>query len=315
MGINEFMRVRRPYVVLVESDEEHSLIESGYLSESGCDVARVGGAAEALRSIEERPPALVVAEVLLRGMSGFELCARLRGDGATRDIPIMLLSSLFVERTTPPSVVLGETVINAKADTVLARPVLKGEFVDHALALLGDEDADARLADSRRSRVLVIDDDPGTLRLLQRVLAKKSSYIVLSAASGNEGLEVFRREEPDVVVLDVRLPDISGLDVCGIMKEERAVTSVVLITAFGSELIAVEAMRKNADDYLSKPLNLAETIAVVDENLRKSLICGERERLLRQLTWMNKDIFARYELLQKTQDELMALKKAGRQAA
>ena len=309
------MRGQKPRAILVEGDRGYLRLVGEYLSECGCEVQKFTNGAEALVAIEKRRPDVVVAAVCLPGMSGLELATGMRGSRVTHDIPIILISSLFAEKTSPPSLVLAEEVVEVQADAFLTKPILKREFTDHVRALLGDQEAAARLRDSRRDSILVIDDDPGTLRLLQRALAKVDNYKVLSAVSGNQGLEIFRKEEPDLVLLDVRLPDVSGLDVCGIMKQERAAASVILTTAFGSELIAVEAMRRNADDYLSKPLNLAETMAVVNENLQKSSLRQERDQLLRQLQWMNKALLSQYQQLLKAQEEVALCGKKRRKVA
>lgn len=298
------MTGKKPRAILVECDETHSRLVAEYLEECGCQVDRFRNAAEALASILKRRPDIVIAAVLLPGMSGLELTLRLRNNPASENVPIILVSYLFAEEASPPRVVLAEEVLEVKADVFLTKPILKRDFIDRVLALLGDQDAAERMRKGRRDSVLIVDDDPGTLRLLERSLARVDRYRVLSAASGNEGLEMFRREEPDVVLLDVRLPDVSGLEVCGIMKQECPAASVILITAFGSELIAVEAMRRNADDYLSKPLNLPETAAIVAENFQKSSLRREKDQLVRRLQWMNKALLGQYQQLLKAEEEV-----------
>ena len=115
------------------------------------------------------------------------------------------------------------------------------------------------------SRLLLIDDDP-TLILdqLEHVLAPQGVKIV-TAASGAEGLRQFEAVHPDVVLLDLRLPDHSGLDVYRQIHQLDARTPVVFITATTATETAIEAVRQGAFDYLFKPIDLEQLTRVVGQ--------------------------------------------------
>lgn len=107
------------------------------------------------------------------------------------------------------------------------------------------------------AKLLVIDDEPSVRHVFSRVF-EKSGVELLTAASGGEGLELLSRHEPDAVILDVMLPDRSGIDV---LKDIQAVDStipVVFITGSGTSETAIEATRLGAFDYLVKPLDFRE---------------------------------------------------------
>ena len=102
--------------------------------------------------------------------------------------------------------------------------------------------------------VLLIDDDD-SLRLVTLHNLETGGFAVLGAASGEEGLALFRKKHPDVVITDVRLGDMDGIDLLGRIKEESPDTPVIVITAFGSIDMAVEAMRRGAFNFLAKPFD------------------------------------------------------------
>ena len=103
-------------------------------------------------------------------------------------------------------------------------------------------------------KLLVVDDDPLTLDCF-RLLFPRGKATIITAASASEGLALFIAESPDVVVLDVRLPDLSGLEAFRQFHEVDARVPVILMTGYGTAETAIEAMRMGAHDYVIKPLD------------------------------------------------------------
>jgi two-component system, OmpR family, KDP operon response regulator KdpE len=116
------------------------------------------------------------------------------------------------------------------------------------------------------ARVLVIDDEPQITRLV-RIILGGYGYDVAAAATGEKGFAEFSHRLPDVVLLDLMLPDISGLEVCRLIRERSSVPIVVL-SARGEEAVKVEAFDLGADDYLTKPFGSGELLARIRVALR-----------------------------------------------
>lgn len=116
----------------------------------------------------------------------------------------------------------------------------------------------------RVSRILVVDDDESVLRLLTRLLTGQG-YQVESATNGMTALEAVRRRTPDVVLLDVMLPDINGFEVCRQVKQDPTtrLLPVVLITGMSDRAKRVEGATAGADDFLTKPFEQTELFARV----------------------------------------------------
>jgi two-component system nitrogen regulation response regulator GlnG len=113
------------------------------------------------------------------------------------------------------------------------------------------------------SSLLVVDDEPAILHAFRRAFSRPG-VTVLTAASGKEGLDLAEQSRPDVIVLDINLPDISGLDVFRQIHDSDARTPVIFITGHGTTDTAIEAMKHGAFDYLFKPLELSQLEQVVE---------------------------------------------------
>jgi two-component system KDP operon response regulator KdpE len=116
------------------------------------------------------------------------------------------------------------------------------------------------------ARILVVDDEQQVLRLLRTSLTERG-YDVTTASTGEDALTAVARRMPDVIVLDLVMPGISGLDVCREIRKDSAVPIIVL-SARGDERDKVAALDEGADDYLTKPFGMAELLARIRVALR-----------------------------------------------
>jgi DNA-binding response OmpR family regulator len=123
------------------------------------------------------------------------------------------------------------------------------------------------------SKVLVVEDDPTLLETLEYNLTRQG-YMVSTAVDGPGALQVARREQPDLILLDIMLPGIDGFEVCRILRQEMVVP-ILMLTARDEEVDKVVGLEVGADDYLTKPFSMRELLARVKALLR-------RERLIRQ---------------------------------
>jgi two-component system KDP operon response regulator KdpE len=119
---------------------------------------------------------------------------------------------------------------------------------------------------SNAPHVLVIDDEPQILRALKTILTEKG-YRVTTASRGEEGLALAATAAPDVIVLDIGLPDISGFDVCSRIREWTQIPIIVL-SVHESEDDKVAILDRGADDYLTKPFGIEELLARIRVALR-----------------------------------------------
>jgi two-component system, OmpR family, alkaline phosphatase synthesis response regulator PhoP len=119
--------------------------------------------------------------------------------------------------------------------------------------------------------ILIVDDEEDILELVRYNL-EKEGYKVISALSGETAIQLARSEAPDLMVLDLMLPGIDGLDVCRILKNDPKTNSIsiIMLSAKGEEADVVSGLELGADDYISKPFSPRVLLARVKSALRKS---------------------------------------------
>jgi two-component system response regulator MtrA len=116
--------------------------------------------------------------------------------------------------------------------------------------------------------ILVVDDEP-TLRETLAEALEADGFQVVTAADGREALARFREHRPDLVVLDLMLPELSGIEVCRIIRQESGVP-ILMLTARSSEVDKVVGLELGADDYVTKPFSLRELTARIRALLRRT---------------------------------------------
>jgi len=119
----------------------------------------------------------------------------------------------------------------------------------------------------RDARIMVVDDSPDILSIVQRGLQRRG-YEVVAASDGESALRAFSREIPDLVVLDLLLPDADGIDLCYQMQEIAEVP-VIMLTSRDGVADRVEGLRAGADDYVVKPFAMEELVARIEAVLRR----------------------------------------------
>jgi len=128
---------------------------------------------------------------------------------------------------------------------------------------------------SKPGKVLVVEDDQTLMGVFKYNLSKEG-YSVVSAGDGVQALEIARREKPDIVLLDIMLPKLDGLEVCRILRKESSVP-VLMLTAKGEEVDRVVGLELGADDYMVKPFSMRELLARVRAMLRRRSILQQEK--------------------------------------
>ena len=128
-----------------------------------------------------------------------------------------------------------------------------------------------------KHRVLIVDDEPSVRESLRMVL--KDRYQVLSATSGQEGLDLLDAETPDVVLLDILMPGMDGLEILERMRERPAPPQVIMVTATKTVKTAVTAMKLGAFHYITKPFDVEELLVTVDRAVESTTLVREVQAL------------------------------------
>jgi two-component system KDP operon response regulator KdpE len=128
-------------------------------------------------------------------------------------------------------------------------------------------------------KILIIDDHEPMLRLISELL-ESDGYSIFTAQNGSDGLDLFYQTAPDLVILDIMMPVMDGLEVCRRLRKTSAVP-IIFLTALGSEDDIVTGLKGGADDYLTKPIRKGELRARVAAALRRARMPHEHTAILR----------------------------------
>jgi two-component system, sensor histidine kinase and response regulator len=152
----------------------------------------------------------------------------------------------------------------------------------------------------QQAKILVVDDDQRNVRLMESIL-RSSGYPVVKAYDGEEALEKVAAENPDLVLLDVMMPRMSGFEVCLHLRDryETRLLPVIMVTALNSLDEKVRALELGADDFLSKPINKVELLAKLRSVLRVKSLHDEVERTRNELEAKNQELIRMEEFKEK----------------
>src|SRR5438105_9435549 len=120
-----------------------------------------------------------------------------------------------------------------------------------------------------KARILVVEDDPNILLGLKEVLGSEG-YEVLLCDRGNKAVEEVQKQRPDLLLLDIMLPGMSGFEICKALREARNAVPILMLTAKGQEIDKVVGLELGADDYVTKPFGIRELLARIHALLRRA---------------------------------------------
>ena len=138
------------------------------------------------------------------------------------------------------------------------------------------------------SKVLVIDDELGPRESLRILL--KNEFQVFLADSVAKGLKILQEQHPDVILLDIRMPDMNGIDGLSEIRKLDSEVSVLMLTGFGALETAQEAIRRGANDYLRKPFDTKEIVEVIRRHVQRTRFQRRRRHTLEELQKINQDL-------------------------
>jgi signal transduction histidine kinase/DNA-binding response OmpR family regulator len=154
-------------------------------------------------------------------------------------------------------------------------------------------------------RILVVDDEPHVLQIFQELLAQRG-YEVEVSSHGDDAIHRVTNGKFDLVLTDINLPGVDGLEVVRATKAADKDTCVILITGYASTTTAIDALRQGAYDYITKPFDLWETAKAIERGLESRFLVVENRRLVRSLEEANHELQKHEEILRRKIEEATA---------
>lgn len=240
-----------PIVLVVEDEPNARELLTHYLCSAGYRVAEARDGEEALRMARELRPAAITLDVLLPKRDGWEVLRELKSAPETSDIPVIIVS---ITKDTRLGFALG-------AIECFVKPVSRDRLVE-AVGRVG------AAHDKKDLTVLVVDDEPESLEVISSIL-EGAGHRVLTAQGGREGLERAVRHLPDALVLDLVMPDFSGLDVIQRLREHPEARKIPVLVFTGRDLSAEEREELRCAIQAVVPKSAREELIQILSGLRK----------------------------------------------
>ncbi|MBX7256741.1 MAG: response regulator transcription factor [Candidatus Hydrogenedentes bacterium] len=139
-------------------------------------------------------------------------------------------------------------------------------------------------------KVLIAEDDPNTREGLAEVL-QREGYDTVCAANGTEALDVFEREKPDFVCLDIMMPGVDGYEVCREIRRRQTLTPIIFISAKSEEMDKVVGLELGADDFIMKPFGVREVIARIRAVTRRCLAARRHDPAVESFSLLDVEVF------------------------
>ncbi len=281
-------------IVIADDDEDIRRLVAFMLRKRGYTVSEASAGDVALTLMRDELPDLAVLDVMMPGLTGLDVAREATADPRTAHIPIIMLSA----KGQAVDIDIG---LHAGARRYLTKPFAPQQLADEVAAVLAEPPV-AAVPDTQISSesatpnavhaiesdldeglsALVVDDDPDINRLVRARLAARG-YATSTASNGEEALALIAEQPPDLLLLDVSMPGVGGLEVLESVRSRALDTAVIMMTAFGSEEVAIDAMRRGTDDYLRKPFEPREFQSVVERTVSRLILTRQNALLRRQL--------------------------------
>ncbi|PYQ47929.1 MAG: hypothetical protein DMF78_22515, partial [Acidobacteria bacterium] len=243
-------RAEEGLVLVVDDDADVVRLVRGYLEDDGLAVLSASTAAEGAALAADRHPDVILLDLLLPDQSGLELLQTLKRDPSTARIPVLVVS------------IMNDTVkgLTMGAADYLVKPVERGAMVAAVRRLLD--------GGAREPVVLVVDDEHDTAELIRDTLRTEGLRTQV-AHHGRQALELIARKKPDLVILDIMMPEMSGFEVLEALARDEGTSGipVLVLTARGDESDARRGLELGARRYMSKPFDVRALIAEVRRHL------------------------------------------------
>jgi len=253
-------------LIIIDNDDIVNTIKSYLAHENSYKFHTVLNSEEALKFLEENTPHLIISDLNFPRIDGLQLTKMIRSGevGIPETIPIILICTTYVN---------GSAATFAKeveANALLYYPFSKDDFNKTFSSIIEPSVLKEKevLIPSFKRKILIADDDPPVVKIFEMTL-QKENYEVFVARDGEEAIQMVEKVKPHLILLDYLMPKLTGLEVLKWVKRNYPEIIVIIISAHGSDVLAVDFMKEGADDYLKKPVNPKSISKVCEQSFKR----------------------------------------------
>ncbi len=239
-------------ILVVDDEPDISKLIQLYLEKEGYYVLKAFDGLKALEMAKKEHPDLITLDIMMGKVDGFEVLKKLKEDTHTASIPVIVLSVILDEKR---GYRLG-------AADYLPKSVDKKKLIESINKIIGEKGQP-----EKEKRVLVVDDDRDIVSFIEFNL-RKANFDVLKAYNGIEALKILKKQKPDIILLDLRMPEMDGYEVLGAIKKDKGLSGipVIIMTAYDLDREKAEVLDL-AVDKVSKPFSMRMLTSRIKETL------------------------------------------------
>jgi two-component system cell cycle response regulator len=261
-----------PTVLVIEDNEMNMKLVSSILMLGRYRILEAVDAEAGIQMAREHNPELILMDIQLPGMDGLSATRIIKKDPVLKTIPVVALTSYAMQGD-------DKKASEAGCDAYITKPIDTRTFLETVKKFCNNSQNPTEFRKEiepqkennthDRARILIVDDDTRNVKLLSANLVK-NQYDVLQAYGGIEALEKAIKTSPDLILLDIIMPDLNGYEVAKRLRNESrtAHIPIILITALNSSEDKIKGFEAGADDFLNKPINTIELLSRVKSMLQ-----------------------------------------------
>lgn len=247
------------YILIVEDSRTQTAEIEAILKQLGYRTAAAYNGKEALDLMRKEKPLLVVTDILMPEMDGYELCTRIKSDSALNDTPVVLLTQL----SDPKEIIRG---LECRADDFIVKPYTEQILLSRIKTVLG-----LKLQHEisiKHINILVVDDSPTQANQLKYRL-EENGYAATTALNGNDGYAIAKKLRPHLIISDILMPLMDGYELADKIKHDPELkkTPIILLTSLRDSKDAALKARVFADSFITKPYDVDYLLSKIESIL------------------------------------------------
>ncbi|HLB05778.1 MAG TPA: response regulator [Thermodesulfobacteriota bacterium] len=258
------------YILIVEDSRTQARQLADILIPLGYRISIAGNGKEALALLNDHRPAIVVADIVMPEMDGYEMCKVMKSDSRFMDIPVLLLTQL----SDPKEIIKG---LESGADDFIVKPYNKELLMTRLQTLLSLNKTDTT---DRQVNILIVEDSPTQAENLKYLL-EDQGYTVAVATNGKEGLDSVRKNRPTLILSDILMPVMDGYELADAIKHDNELKDIpiILITSLTDRKGVASRAAVIADGYFTKPYDDSYLLSKIEFLLSASSRDREEKNL------------------------------------
>lgn len=292
----------QPCILVIDDNAMNLDSTQDLLEHAGIYVLTAENALNGIQIMKEKQPDLVLLDLLMPHMDGFEAARIIKADPEIQTIPLLAFTALATNEDR-------EKALQAGCQDVILKPISTETFLFTIQSYLGNiEFNEVKLNPSaikamppavsslspsqeRPHRILIVDDNPMNVDILKDATTA-IGQVAIPATSGLEALKLLEKEKPDLILLDIMMPEMNGYEVMDLLKKqsETANIPVIIISALDRTEDRVQGLLKGSQDYITKPFELVEVQARVSAALRTKDLQDQLTRERNELAAVNQEL-------------------------